>query len=103
MLTRRARIELTARLRTLAAQHGFEAGRVTIRDQRSRWGSCSPRGDISLNWRLVTMPDTCATTCSCTSSRTCASRITRALLAAHVANLSRLARCQAVATGARSS
>jgi predicted metal-dependent hydrolase len=58
MLTRRARIELTARLRTLAAQHGFEAGRVTIRDQRSRWGSCSPRGDISLNWRLVTMPDT---------------------------------------------
>jgi hypothetical protein len=58
MLTRRARVELTARLRTLAAQHGFEAGRVTIRDQRSRWGSCSPRGDISLNWRLVTMPDT---------------------------------------------
>lgn len=56
-LRRRARIELTARLRTLAAQHGFEAGRVTIRDQRSRWGSCSPSGDISLNWRLVTMPD----------------------------------------------
>lgn len=56
-LKRRARIELTARLRRLAAQHGFEAGRVTIRDQRSRWGSCSPSGDISLNWRLVTMPD----------------------------------------------
>jgi predicted metal-dependent hydrolase len=56
-LERRARIELPARLRELAAQHGFDAGRVAIRDQRSRWGSCSPRGDISLNWRLVTMPD----------------------------------------------
>jgi predicted metal-dependent hydrolase len=30
--------------------------RVAIRDQRSRWGSCSPRRDISLNWRLVMMP-----------------------------------------------
>jgi predicted metal-dependent hydrolase len=56
-LKRRALIELPARLRELAARHGFEAGRVTVRDQRSRWGSCSPRGDISLNWRLVTMPD----------------------------------------------
>jgi predicted metal-dependent hydrolase len=56
-LKRRARTELPARLRQLAAQHGFEAGRVTIRDQRSRWGSCSPSGDISLNWRLVTMPN----------------------------------------------
>lgn len=56
-LERRASIELPARLRELAARHGFEAGRVTVRDQRSRWGSCSPRGDISLNWRLVTMPD----------------------------------------------
>ncbi|MGH9313553.1 MAG: M48 metallopeptidase family protein, partial [Vicinamibacterales bacterium] len=55
-LRRRARIELPARLRELAARHGFAAGRVTVRDQRSRWGSCSPRGDISLNWRLVLMP-----------------------------------------------
>lgn len=56
-LRRRARIELPARLRQLAARHGFEPGRVTIRDQRSRWGSCSPSGDISLNWRLILMPD----------------------------------------------
>lgn len=56
-LRRRARMELPARLHELAARHGFDAGRVTIRDQRTRWGSCSPRGDISLNWRLVTMPE----------------------------------------------
>lgn len=56
-LRRRAERELPARLRQLAVRHGFKVGRITIRDQRSRWGSCSPNGSISLNWRLVLMPD----------------------------------------------
>jgi hypothetical protein len=43
--------------RELPVRHGFTVGRITIRDQRSRWGSCSPNGSISLNWRLVLMPD----------------------------------------------
>ena len=31
--------------------------KVTIRNQRWRWGSCSRRGHICLNWRLIAMPD----------------------------------------------
>ena len=51
-----AKRELPARTLELAAQHGLKIGRVSIRNQRSRWGSCSARGVISLNWRLVQTP-----------------------------------------------
>jgi predicted metal-dependent hydrolase len=53
----RARRELPARLLALAAEHGLTVTRVSIRNQRSRWGSCGRDGHISLNWRLVRMPD----------------------------------------------
>jgi len=39
-------------------QHGLEVSRISIRDQRSRWGSCGRDGHICLNWRLVQMPAT---------------------------------------------
>jgi predicted metal-dependent hydrolase len=48
--------ELPGRLGELALAHGFEVNGVSIRNQRSRWGSCSPRGHISLNWRLIQLP-----------------------------------------------
>lgn len=45
-------------LQRLAGQGGFTVARVTVRDQRRRWGSCSSRdgGSISLNWRAVLLP-----------------------------------------------
>jgi predicted metal-dependent hydrolase len=53
----RAERELPPRLLALAAENGLSVGRVTIRDQRSRWGSCSPKGHIALNYRLMLMPE----------------------------------------------
>lgn len=52
----RAERDLPVQLRRLAAMHGIEVTRVTVRDQRSRWGACSARGSITLNWRLVLTP-----------------------------------------------
>lgn len=51
-----ARGMLTARLAELAAQHGLSYARVSIRCQKTRWGSCSRRGTISLNIRLARLP-----------------------------------------------
>ena len=48
--------ELPARLAELAGLHGFIVKRVTMRGQRTRWGSCSQRSGISLNWRLIQTP-----------------------------------------------
>jgi predicted metal-dependent hydrolase len=56
-LRARAARELPPRLLELAAQHGLTVTKVSIRNQRWRWGSCSRSGHICLNWRLMTMPD----------------------------------------------
>ena len=56
-LKARARRELPPRLLELAAMHGLVVSRISIRNQRWRWGSCSRGGHICLNWRLVTTPD----------------------------------------------
>ncbi len=51
-----ASVALPARVLELAAQHQVAVTRVSVRNQRSRWGSCSRRGTISLNWRLIQTP-----------------------------------------------
>jgi predicted metal-dependent hydrolase len=56
-LKTRAKNELPEALLKLAAIHGLTVSRVSVRNQRWRWGSCSRKGHICLNWRLVLMPD----------------------------------------------
>jgi len=48
--------EFPLRVQLLAKQHGLEVKRVSVRDQKSRWGSCSARKTVSLNWRLIMAP-----------------------------------------------
>jgi predicted metal-dependent hydrolase len=48
--------ELTARAFELAALHAQPIARVRVANQRTRWGSCSISGTISLNWRLIQTP-----------------------------------------------
>jgi len=54
---RLAKAELPARTWELAAATRMNVTRVSVRDQRSRWGSCTSAGVISLNWRLILAPE----------------------------------------------
>ena len=51
-----ARATFTIRLNELSAQTGLHYARLRLSSARTRWGSCSPTGTISLNWRLVMAP-----------------------------------------------
>jgi len=51
-----ARRQLVERLEHLARHHGFSYNRVFVRNQKTRWGSCSGKNNISLNINLVRLP-----------------------------------------------
>jgi predicted metal-dependent hydrolase len=55
-LRRRASKELPPMLLALARAHGITVSAISVRNQRSRWGACSSRGSITLNWRLILVP-----------------------------------------------
>jgi predicted metal-dependent hydrolase len=57
---RRARSYLHALLADEATRIGRSPARVVIRDQKTRWGSCAKSGTVSLNWRLMLMPEAVA-------------------------------------------
>jgi len=48
---------LTTRLRELANKHGFEYNKVFIKNQKTRWGSCSERNNINLNINLASLTE----------------------------------------------
>ena len=55
-LREEARTRLGAGLDALSRQAGLRPTRLTVRDTRSRWGSCTADGAIMLCWRLIMAP-----------------------------------------------
>lgn len=55
-LRRQARREIERRAYAKAARIGKRIAGITIRDAKSRWGSCSPSGHLSFSWRLILAP-----------------------------------------------
>lgn len=51
-----AKDHILPRVAALAKQHGFQYGRVTIKGQSTRWGSCSSQRNLNFNWRLMFAP-----------------------------------------------
>lgn len=52
----RAREVFAERIAACNAAYGFTYGRVSIKEQKSRWGSCSRKGNLNFNWRLLLAP-----------------------------------------------
>ena len=52
----RARERLIERLNHYAPLIGRSPGRVTVREQRTKWGSCSSQGNVNFNWKLIMAP-----------------------------------------------
>lgn len=52
-----ARAHLSKRTSELSEKHGLKFGRLFVRSQRTKWGSCSAKQNISLNWRLISAPE----------------------------------------------
>jgi hypothetical protein len=53
----KAKRKLTRKLKHLALKHGFTYNRVFIRNQKTRWGSCSHKNNISLNMKIIRLPE----------------------------------------------
>lgn len=51
-----ARLEINRRLKHFASKNGFKYGAVRITSARTRWGSCSSKGNLNFTWRLVMAP-----------------------------------------------
>lgn len=54
---RAAKEQIPRRVAYFAQRMGVTYGRITIREQKTRWGSCSSKGNLNFNWKLALMPE----------------------------------------------
>jgi len=49
----RAKRIIKKRVRELAEEHGFNLNKITIRNQKTKWGSCSQKGNLNFHYKLI--------------------------------------------------
>lgn len=52
-----ARTELAKKVMIFGEQMKVSVNRIVIKEQKTRWGSCSSKGNLNFNWKLVLMPE----------------------------------------------
>ena len=53
---KQAKEKLSPRIATFATEIGVDYSRIWVRDLKYRWGSCTPGGTLSFNWRIIQAP-----------------------------------------------
>ncbi len=58
IIARELRADISGRLAHYSKNMGVEYGRISLRNQKTRWGSCSGRGNLNFNLRAMALPET---------------------------------------------